>query len=216
MGELTGWGAARDNEWCDIRRPRAKALRRPSRRRCFAQCRRPGGSAERHRDTADACDAQGDAGGLIRNSLSPWHACLGSGIADRALRTVLLTRFRAAQAVVGDDVYGEDPTVARLQNKAAELLGKEAALFVPSGTMANLASVLAHCPQRGSEVWPVLPFGESAEHGHMPVIDGWTARPFRCCWAINRTSIITSGGAFRAWAASHFMSSPTTAMASCR
>lgn len=42
------------------------------------------------------------------------------------------------KADVGDDVYGEDPTVNELERKAAELFGKEAALFVPSGTMANL------------------------------------------------------------------------------
>ena len=41
------------------------------------------------------------------------------------------------EAEVGDDVYGEDPTVNRLQERVAAVLGKEAALFVPSGTMAN-------------------------------------------------------------------------------
>ena len=56
-----------------------------------------------------------------------------------------------AQAVVGDDVYGEDPTVNRLQDLAADLLGKEAALFVASGTMGNLVALLAHCG-RGDEV----------------------------------------------------------------
>jgi threonine aldolase len=55
------------------------------------------------------------------------------------------------QAEVGDDVYGEDPTVNRLQEIGAEMSGKEAALFVPSGTMANIASMLIHC-QRGEEV----------------------------------------------------------------
>src|SRR5215831_18564743 len=47
-------------------------------------------------------------------------------------------------AEVGDDVYHEDPTINRLQEMAAERLGKEAAIFVPSGTMGNVASVLAH------------------------------------------------------------------------
>lgn len=56
-----------------------------------------------------------------------------------------------ASAPVGDDVYGEDPTVNRLEGLAAEMLGKEAAVFVPSGTMGNLCSVLAHCG-RGEEV----------------------------------------------------------------
>ena len=60
-------------------------------------------------------------------------------------------RAAMSQAPVGDDVYGEDPTVNRLQELAASLVGKEAALYVPSGTMGNLASILAHC-QRGDEV----------------------------------------------------------------
>lgn len=59
-------------------------------------------------------------------------------------------RAAMAAAEVGDDVYGEDPTVNRLQEMAAERMGKEAALFVPSGTMGNLAALLAHC-QRGDE-----------------------------------------------------------------
>ena len=60
-------------------------------------------------------------------------------------------RAAMAQAAVGDDVYGEDPTVNRLQQMAAEMLGKEAGLFIPSGTMGNLSAVLAHCG-RGDEV----------------------------------------------------------------
>ncbi len=60
-------------------------------------------------------------------------------------------REAMARAEVGDDVYGEDPTVNRLQQLAAEMLGKEAGLFVASGTMGNLAAMLAHCG-RGDEV----------------------------------------------------------------
>jgi len=60
-------------------------------------------------------------------------------------------RQAMANAPVGDDVFGEDPTVNRLQEMAAEKMGKEAGLFVPSGTMGNLAAVLAHCG-RGDEV----------------------------------------------------------------
>ncbi|MCJ7512144.1 MAG: low-specificity L-threonine aldolase [Anaerolineales bacterium] len=60
-------------------------------------------------------------------------------------------RRAMAEAEVGDDVYGEDPTVARLEAMAAERMGMEAAVFVPSGTMANLAAVLTHC-QRGDEM----------------------------------------------------------------
>ena len=55
-----------------------------------------------------------------------------------------------AGAKVGDDVYGEDPSVNRLQEISAEMTGKEAGLFVPSGTMGNLVAILAHC-QRGDE-----------------------------------------------------------------
>lgn len=55
------------------------------------------------------------------------------------------------RAELGDDVWGEDPTVNRLEEMAAELMGKEASVLVVSGTMANLVSVLAHT-QRGDEV----------------------------------------------------------------
>jgi threonine aldolase len=60
-------------------------------------------------------------------------------------------REAMAKAVVGDDVYGEDPTVNHLQEIAAQKVGKEAGLFVPSGTMANLLATLTFC-QRGDEV----------------------------------------------------------------
>jgi threonine aldolase len=56
-----------------------------------------------------------------------------------------------AGADVGDDVFGEDPTVNKLEELAADRMGKEAALFVASGTMGNLVSLLAHCG-RGEEI----------------------------------------------------------------
>src|ERR1700730_582746 len=61
--------------------------------------------------------------------------------------------MRAAMAAteVGDDVWDEDPTIHRLQERAAEMVGKEAALFVPSGTMGNLCPLLSHT-QPGQEV----------------------------------------------------------------
>jgi len=55
------------------------------------------------------------------------------------------------RARLGDDVLDEDPTIHELEKKSCEITGKEAALFVPSGTMANLTAVLAHC-ERGDEV----------------------------------------------------------------
>ncbi len=60
-------------------------------------------------------------------------------------------REAMARAEVGDDVYGEDPTVNRLEELAADLVGKEAAIFVPSGTMGNLTALLAH-GRRGARV----------------------------------------------------------------
>jgi threonine aldolase len=60
-------------------------------------------------------------------------------------------REAMAKARVGDDVYGEDPTVNQLQALAAQMLGKEAGLLIPSGTMGNLVAILAHC-QRGDEI----------------------------------------------------------------
>ena len=70
---------------------------------------------------------------------------------DTVTRPTPAMREAMAKAEVGDDVYGEDPTINRLQEMAAARTGKEAALFVPTGTMGNLASILAHC-QRGDEV----------------------------------------------------------------
>ena len=61
-------------------------------------------------------------------------------------------REAIANAQVGDDVYGEDPTVNALEARVASMLGKEQALFVPTGTMANLCAVMAWCGVRVAEV----------------------------------------------------------------
>ncbi|XP_058183336.1 low-specificity L-threonine aldolase 1-like [Rhododendron vialii] len=61
-------------------------------------------------------------------------------------------RIAMANAEVDDDVLGHDPTAFRLEMEVARIMGKEAGLFVPSGTMGNLISVLVHCEIRGSEV----------------------------------------------------------------
>src|ERR687894_2460429 len=55
------------------------------------------------------------------------------------------------EAQLGDDVFGDDPTVNRLQERAAEMFGFEAALLFPTGTQSNLAALMSHC-QRGEEV----------------------------------------------------------------
>ena len=60
-------------------------------------------------------------------------------------------RQAIAESELGDDVFQDDPTINKLQDLAAQRMGKEAALLVPSGTMANLASILTHCG-RGAEV----------------------------------------------------------------
>jgi threonine aldolase len=69
---------------------------------------------------------------------------------DTVTHPTLTMRKAMANALVGDDVYGEDPTINTLEQKSAELLGKEAALFTASGTMANLIAVLTYCG-RGDE-----------------------------------------------------------------
>jgi threonine aldolase len=70
---------------------------------------------------------------------------------DTVTKPTEAMRRAMAQAEVGDDVYEEDPTINRLQELAAGIMGKEAALFVPTGTMGNLVAILAHC-ERGEEI----------------------------------------------------------------
>jgi threonine aldolase len=64
---------------------------------------------------------------------------------DTVTRPTPAMRAAMAEAEVGDDVLGDDPTVQRLQRRVAEMVGKEAALYVPSGTMSNLIALLVHC-----------------------------------------------------------------------
>src|SRR5207248_5985354 len=70
---------------------------------------------------------------------------------DTVTRPTAEMRRAMAEAEVGDDVYGEDPTVNRLEQRAAEIFAKEAALFVPTGTMANTIGVKLHT-EHGQEV----------------------------------------------------------------
>ncbi len=69
---------------------------------------------------------------------------------DTVTRPTTAMREAIARAEVGDDVFGDDPTVNALQQRMAQMLGKEAALFMPSGTQSNLCALMAHC-QRGDE-----------------------------------------------------------------
>lgn len=86
-------------------------------------------------------------------------------------------REAMARAEVGDDVFGDDPTVRRLEEMAAERMGQEAGLFVASGTMGNLAAFLTHC-RRGEEVIA----GDrshtiNSEQGGMAALGGIVPRP---------------------------------------
>jgi threonine aldolase len=95
-------------------------------------------------------------------------------------------RRAMADAEVGDDVYGEDPTALRLQERAAELLGKPAALFVPTGTMANQLALLCHC-DRGQDVL----VGEGA---HCMLYESGAG----AAWAGVNFSVVGQGGLFDA------------------
>ena len=91
-------------------------------------------------------------------------------VPDEAMRRAM------AEAEVGDDVYGEDPTVGRLQDELAEMAGMEAGLFFPTGTMSNQAALAAHT-RRGVEV--IAPEGAHVyefELGAMSALSGLTPR----------------------------------------
>ncbi|MGH9673643.1 MAG: threonine aldolase family protein [Bryobacteraceae bacterium] len=105
---------------------------------------------------------------------------------DTVTRPTESMRRAMAEAEVGDDVYGEDPTVNRLEERAAEIFGKEAGLFVPTGTMGNTVAVKAHT-KHGQEV-----ICESRSHvfnyelAMMAWFSGCVARP-----------IVAAGGVLR-------------------
>jgi threonine aldolase len=85
-------------------------------------------------------------------------------------------RRAMAEAELGDDVFGDDPTVNALQARVAELLGKEAALFVASGTMGNLVSVLAQVPRGGQVIAPAGSHHADWEAGGHAVVAGASLR----------------------------------------
>jgi threonine aldolase len=86
-------------------------------------------------------------------------------------------RETMARAEVGDDVYGEDPTVNRLEQTAAERMGKEAALFVASGTMGNLVALLTHCGRGDEVILGDLSHTFLFEQGGMAALGGITPWP---------------------------------------
>jgi threonine aldolase len=87
-------------------------------------------------------------------------------------------RAAMAAAPVGDDFYREDPTVAELERTAADRLGKESGLFVPSGTMGNLLAHMTHCPGGGEVIGPSGAHSFASETGGPSRIAGMTVRGF--------------------------------------
>lgn len=95
---------------------------------------------------------------------------------DTVTKPTAAMRRAMAEAEVGDDVLGDDPTVNALQERAAELTGKEAGLFVASGTMGNLVSHMAHVARGGEIVASVGAHVVEHEAGGHAVISGATVR----------------------------------------
>ena len=89
-------------------------------------------------------------------------------------------REAMARAEVGDDVYGEDPTARRLQQRAAEIFGKDAALFVPSGTMGNQIAVRLHTEPGQEVIIEERSHMFNMEMAGMAVISGALAHPIQC------------------------------------
>ena len=99
---------------------------------------------------------------------------------DTVTRPTDEMREAMARAEVGDDVYGEDPSAGRLQQRAAEILGKEAALFVPSGTMGNQIAVRLHTQPGQEVIIEERSHMFNLEMAGMAVISGALAHPIRC------------------------------------
>src|SRR2546423_8790071 len=86
-------------------------------------------------------------------------------------------RAAMASAELGDDVWDEDPTIHRLQERAAEMVGKDASLFVPSGTMGNLCAVVTHAKPGDEVIVEVTGHIFQKEGGAAPVVGGLQLRP---------------------------------------
>jgi threonine aldolase len=102
---------------------------------------------------------------------------------DTVTKPTRAMRQAMAEAEVGDDVYGEDPTINRLEARAAEVFGREAAIFVPTGSMGNLIAARIHT-QHGQEV-----ICESRSH----ILDWEMAQVAAYCGCIARTVVSERG-----------------------
>jgi threonine aldolase len=98
---------------------------------------------------------------------------------DTVTRPTPAMRRAMAEAEVGDDVYGEDPTVNRLQERAAEIFGRAAALFVPSGTMGNQAAIKVHTESGQEVICEERAHIFNYEMAAMAAFSGCLARPIR-------------------------------------
>ena len=98
---------------------------------------------------------------------------------DTLTRPTEPMRKAMAAAEVGDDVFGEDPTVNRLQERVAELLGKDAALFVPSGTMANLISFMTQMRSGETILMSEDSHPYNYEAGNLAALGGFMTRTIR-------------------------------------
>lgn len=107
---------------------------------------------------------------------------------DTVTKPTPAMRKAMTEAEVGDDVYGEDPTVNLLQEKAAEIFGKEAALFVPTGSMGNQIAVKLHTKQGDELIVEERGHIFNWEMGTSAVVSGVTIRPVR---AANDNGMLT-------------------------
>jgi threonine aldolase len=107
---------------------------------------------------------------------------------DTVTKPTPAMRRAMAEAEVGDDVYGEDPTVNQLQERAADLFGKEAALFVPSGTMGNQIAVKLHTNPGDEIIMEERGHIYNFELGMAAVLSGATVRPLK---SVNPNGMLT-------------------------
>ena len=98
---------------------------------------------------------------------------------DTVTRPTQAMRAAMAAAEVGDDVYGEDPTVNRLEARAAEVFGREAGLFVPTGSMGNQVAIRLHTQSGQEVVCEARAHVLDWEMGTAAVFSGCTLRPVR-------------------------------------
>ena len=111
---------------------------------------------------------------------------------DTVTKPIEEMRQAMAAAEVGDDVYGEDPSVIKLEQMAAEITGKEAGLFVPTGTMGNQLAVLTHCGRREELICQDNSHIYCYECGGAAVLAGVQIRPIPAARGILTPEILES------------------------